>query len=296
MIPLRALNLGEILDASFRLYRATFVDVALLVAITLGAFNALAAIVQGPQPGLLDAAALEATNPVEQGVRILLSLGITLLAALFVQPIVRGAVTGIALEQDRGGDSSWQAGLRFGLRLAARLLGQGFLVLGLYIGVFIALGLVFGLPIALLFQGDQIALGVVFVLLGGLATLAALALLVGFTYLAVPAMVVEDVGPWTSLKRSFALARPQWLRVIGIVILTALLLGIVSGMLGVLNGVVAGVVGGVVGVVSTILLTTIGVAVTVPLQANIALLLYVDSRVRVEGLDVAVLTAELDRA
>lgn len=129
----------------------------------------------------------------------------------------------------------------------------------------------------------------------GLATLALALVVTAIIRLAVPVVVVEHVGPWTAVRRSYELVRPQLLRIVGIVVLTALLLGIVGAVLGVLNFVFA-IFGGAAGVVGAILVTTVSLVITVPLEANIALLLYVDARVRVEGLDVAVLTAELDRA
>lgn len=295
MIPLRPLRLGEILDSAFRLYRATFVEVAVLVAITLGAFQTLAVLVQGPQPALLDPQAFEATEATTLIVRSLAGAGIAILAQLFVYPLVRGGVTGIALERDRGGDSSWQHGLQLGLRLAGRLLGLAFLLLGLgLLGAVVATAVV-GLPIALFASLDAPVVAVLWGIASGLATLALALVVTAIIRLAVPVVVVEHVGPWTAVRRSYELVRPQLLRIVGIVVLTALLLGIVGAVLGVLNFVFA-IFGGAAGVVGAILVTTVSLVITVPLEANIALLLYVDARVRVEGLDVAVLTAELDRA
>jgi hypothetical protein len=295
MIPLRPLRIGEILDSAFRLYRATFVEVAILVAISLGVFQALATLVQGPQPSLLDPAALEATDPNRMLARLLLSGGITLVAQLFVHPLVQGGVTGIALERDRGGDHSWQAGLRLGLRLAGRLLGLAFLLLGLGILAIAVLGVVVAGPIVLLLQGDAPVLAVLWGVATGLATLAGSLVVAALVRLAVPVVVVEDVGPWSALRRSVALVRPQVLRIIGIVLLTGLLFLVIGAVLGVGNAALA-VVGGPIGVVGAIVLATVSLVITVPLEANIALLLYVDARVRREGLDVAVLTAELGRA
>ena len=74
----------------------------------------------------------------------------------------------------------------------------------------------------------------------------------------------------------------------------ALLLGVVGGVLGVVT-VPFTLVGGRIAQVATAIITLVTQVITVPFQANIALLLYVDARVRAEGLDVAVLTAELDQ-
>ena len=76
--------------------------------------------------------------------------------------------------------------------------------------------------------------------------------------------------------------------------MTALLVGVVSGVLGLLS-VPFAFIGGRVAQVATAVVALLAQVVTVPFEANVALLLYVDARVRAEGLDVAVLTAELDQ-
>jgi hypothetical protein len=98
-----------------------------------------------------------------------------------------------------------------------------------------------------------------------------------------------------ALRRSYSLVRPQLLRIIGIVLVTGLLLAVIGGVLSVL-AVPFSLMGGRAAQLATGLIGTIGLMVTVPFEANIGLLLYVDARVRLEALDVAVLTAELDSA
>lgn len=113
-------------------------------------------------------------------------------------------------------------------------------------------------------------------------------------YLTVPVLLVEDVGPVAAVRRSVALVRQQLLRVVGLVVLTIILLVVVGAVLGVLSFPLL-LLGGRVAQVGTALLQIVSYVITVPFEANIALLLYVDARVRAEGLDVAVLTAELDQ-
>lgn len=294
IIPLRALRLGEILDSSFRLYRATFLDVTILVLITLGIFQVLVGVAQGRQPNPLTASSTEVAVTSDQVGPLLVAGLLAVVGQLFVYPIVRGAATTIALERDRGGDHSWQSGLRAGLRIAGRLLGVGFLVLLIALAALLVLGVVVVLPVVLLVAADLVFVAAVVGLVGGVVTIVVLTLLLGFTFLAVPVMVVEDAGAVASLRRSFALVRPQWPRVVGIVVLTSILLGIVGGIVGA-AGLVFLLFGSVVGTVGNIVVTTLALALTVPFEANVALLLYTDARVRVEGLDVEVLTAELER-
>lgn len=285
---------GEILDASFKLFRLTFVQVTLLVIITLGVFTALQALVQPPQPGIFaDPAELGEPFSTADLVRLGISFLIGVLAQLFVLPIVRGAATGIAVEADRDGDTSWQHGLRTARELAGRLIGLSFLLLLLGIGVLLVLAVVTGLPIFLFAQAELLPLAIVWGVLSVLLALAVFFVGTALVYLAVPILLVERAGTWGAVRRSVELVRPQLLRVIGLVVVTIILLGVVGGVLGLVQFPLA-VLGGRVAQFGVAVTTLLAYVVTVPFEANIALLLYVDARVRHEGLDVAVLTAELD--
>lgn len=289
------MRFGEILDASFKLFRLTFVQVTVLVVITLGLFTILQAVVQPPQPGILsDPAQFDDPFSATDGVRFLVSGLIAILTQLFVLPLVRGAATGIAVEADHGGDTSWQAGLRTARALAGRLIGLSFLLLGLGLLVLLVLAVVAALPIFLFAQADAIPLAVVW----GLGSLVLLVVVflggTALVYLTVPILLVEDLRPVAAVRRSIELVRPQLLRIIGLVFVAALLMGVIGGVLGVLT-VPLTFLGGRLAQVGTAIVSVLAYVITVPFEANIALLLYVDARVRAEGLDVAVLTAELDQ-
>ena len=284
---------GEILDASFKLFRLTFTQVTVLVIVTLGLFTLLQVLVQPPQPGLLSDPAEFDAFTASDAVGFVVSGGIALLTQLFVLPLVRGAATGIAVEADRGGDTSWQGGLRTAWQLAGRLIGLSFLLLGLGIALVLVAALVGAGPVVLLVQADVVAAAVVWGLLTLVAVLVAFLVFTALVYLAVPILLVEQLGAWQAVVRSVELVRPQLLRVVGLVFITAVLVGVVGGVLGIVS-VPFSLVGGRVAQVATAVVSLLAQVVTVPFQANIALLLYVDTRVRAEGLDVAVLTAELD--
>lgn len=288
------MRFGEILDASFKLFRITFVQVMVLVVITLGLFTVVQVFVQPPMPGLLsDPAQFDDPFTATSGARFLVAGLIAILTQLFVLPLVRGAATGIAVEADRGGDTSWQAGLRTARALAGRLIGLSFLLLGLGLLVVLALGLVIGLPLFLFIQADLVPLAVIWGLLGFVLVVLTFFVGTALVYLAVPIVLVENLRPVAAVRRSIELVRPRLLRVIGLVALTVVLLSVVGAVLGVVT-VPLLLLGGRVAQVGTAVVSVLSYVVTVPFEANIALLLYVDARVRAEGLDVAVLTAELD--
>jgi hypothetical protein len=297
MIPLRPMRLGEILDASFKLFRSTALQSALLVAITLGAFSVLSSFILPVLPGPFDVDAINglAINEADIAIRYGIYGLVTVLSQLLIYPLVRGGVTGIALAADRGGDSSWQAGLRLGLQLAGRLLGLAFLLLAFALGAALVIGIVIVLPIVAMIATDVIIPAVLYGLVAAVVVSAAALVATALIRLAVPVVVVEHVGAMPALRRSYSLVRPQLLRIIGIVLVTGLLLAVIGGVLSVL-AVPFSLMGGRAAQLATGVIGTIGLMVTVPFEANIGLLLYVDARVRHEALDVAVLTAELDSA
>ena len=287
------MRFGEILDASFKLFRLTFTQVTVLVIVTLGVFTLLQVLVQPPQPGLLaDPAEFDAFTT-SDAVALAVAGGIALLTQLFVLPLVRGAATGIAIEADRDGDTSWQAGLRTAWSLAGRLIGLSFLLLGIGIALLLVALVVGGGPAFLFFRADLVVVAVLWGLLVGVLSLVVALVFTALVYLAVPILLVEQLGAWAALRRSIELVRPQLVRIVGLVVVTAILVAIFTGVLGLLT-VPFQFLGGRTAQVATAIITLLAQVVTVPFEANVALLLYVDARVRAEGLDVAVLTAELD--
>lgn len=287
------MRFGEMLDAAVRLLRRTFSQVLVLIVLTLGSFTLLQTLV-APAPVSPFADPASFTFTTADAVRAGVSVLIVIVSQLFVLPLVRGAVTGIAVEADRGGDTSWQAGLAIARRLAGRLIGLSFLLLLLGLLAVAVLGVVFGVPLFVLITNDQVVGAVLFGLVAVLVTLAVAVVATALVYVAVPVLLVEEAGPTAALRRSVALVWPQFWRVLGIVLLTGLLVLVVNGVLGV-SSLPFLLLGGVGAQLGNAVITTAAFVLTVPFQANVALLLYVDSRVRTEGLDVAVLTAELDR-
>lgn len=106
---------------------------------------------------------------------------------------------------------------------------------------------------------------------------------------ALPALVLEGLGPVEALRRSWELTRSYWWRTFILQILVALLVVVLySGLLAVLGGVVSTVVR-----VDAAITTTLsrGVQVVVltlmaPVEALATTLYYLDQRVRKEGFDL----------
>jgi hypothetical protein len=119
-----------------------------------------------------------------------------------------------------------------------------------------------------------------------------------------PAVVLERQGPFRALARSWRLVRRSFWRVFGILLLGSLITAIVGSILRLPFEIIAGLTGGVGGfggltpelqpsilglIISAVGLIVAG-TVTYPISAGITVLLYVDLRMRREGLDLVLQT------
>jgi hypothetical protein len=130
--------------------------------------------------------------------------------------------------------------------------------------------------------------------------IAALVLTIWFAIMfrmAGPVVVLERDGPARSLARSWRLVQRSFWRVFGISVLAGLIVVVTAGVLQIPFGVIAGLAGGgnsflpgSGGSFSGVLISAVGGivagAVTRPISAGVAVLLYVDLRMRREGLDL----------
>lgn len=106
---------------------------------------------------------------------------------------------------------------------------------------------------------------------------------------AYPALLAERIGPVRAVGRSWTLVKDNWWRTVGILILVSILVSIIQGAIGALLGGIAAFIPGlsvdvraaVVTVVTAIVSAVVG-AIT-PIAVT---MLYLDLRVRKEGVDL----------
>ena len=142
------------------------------------------------------------------------------------------------------------------------------------------------------------------IVLVGLFILMVISTLVG-SYLSIkfsvasPAMVLENLGVFAAIGRSWSLTRGNFWRLFGINILTAIITSIVAGIFGGIAGAL-GAIFVVVGSSSpedviaslnttyilTMVMSTIAQLLILPFTSSVNALLYIDLRMRKEGLDV----------
>jgi hypothetical protein len=164
---------------------------------------------------------------------------------------------------------------------------------------------VIAVPVAVLFV-VAVPAGVVAAVLGTLLAVAVLVFLYVRLAFAAPALLLERLGVVAALRRSWRLGTGSWWRVLGVLLLTAIIAGVTSGLLQLPFGIIGELVGVAMGssgdgssltlaVVVSAIVSNLGavLAATVvsPFSAAVVSLLYIDLRIRREGLDVALVRA-----
>lgn len=281
IIPMHPLSLGDVLDTAFKLFRATAATVAVTVAVVYGPLSLLTSL-----PG----ATLTFEDPADpfagmSGTSVVIA-GLAMLVTTLVGPLVTAAVTVVAIQRERGAPVTWQeayrtAGSRYPTILGATLL--------LFL-VSVAAAIVVAVP-GFAIGAANVGLGVLVAVLLLLPVLVAIVVLF---YLIVPVILLEDVGAWEAVRRSATLVRRRFWPILGTVLVAGLLIGIVATIVS-LVFTAASAIAGPAAFVLQALGSTASSLVSVPLTANVALLLYLDARIRSEGLDIEILTADLAR-
>jgi len=286
-VPLRPLGLAELLDGSVKIIRrypkvtlglsaviavvVTLVNVVLTLALRTG--NDAATNSDGTtNVGVQLSSGVVSAGP---GAIVSYLAGLVLTGALVV--VVGRAVLGQGITTGE----VWQA-LRprlwtlLGLSLLAGLIAGvptivAFVVAVVAVATAGGVGLVIGIP----------------AVLGGLAATVYLGVRLS---LAPAALVLEKCGVVESLRRSSVLARSSWWRLFGILLLTGVIAATLGAVIGFPLG-IAGVVAGAGNSAGFLVAQQVGaglVSVIVsPFSAGVHALLYVDRRMRAEGLDVA---------
>lgn len=284
VVPMHPMGVGQILDTSFRMLRATALPAVIIVVLLLGPIQLLASAgVQSPfafsQP------VPEAPDP-----RFLVLAGIGWLLTVFVVPLVQVAMTWLGAHATEQDAPDWQVALRAGARHYWRTLGAWVLV-----GLVVLVG--FGVGFALVALLGVAVHPVAAVLVGIPLALAALVASIGASvigYLVVPCIVIEQRRPVDGLRRAWQLLLTRFWPTVGI----SLLVGLVLTLLG---GAVSTAISlpGFLPFPGAWIFIAIGAVldqlVRAPLSAYAALTIHVDLRIRSEGYDLAVLASELRR-
>jgi hypothetical protein len=285
LIPMYPMGVGDILDTSFKLLRATAAPSVLIVLIILGPVQVLASLAFGDPSAMFT----EVVPAEPDFTTVALSL-VGVLLSFFTGPLATAALTWLAARTDEGVRPTWQEALRAGLRRFLPVLGA-ILLIALVTGAVIVVG-VLVIVLAAMATGPVGGVMVGFPL--GLIMLAVVLLALVASYLVVPVIVVEEYGPVQALRRTYRLVRPRFWPVLGISLLAGLVFTLLGGAVSTVFTLPAFLPTGF-GWVFLAIGSIFDQMIRVPLGAFAALALYVDLRIRVEGYDIAVLAAELRR-
>jgi hypothetical protein len=287
ILPLRPLTVADILDGSFGVLRRIFVPALILLLVLVGPVQLLSnLLLQRVQPAAFSPffeLGAEQVPLVGPDIAALLGLGSLLGLVGFVVNIITGAaVVALALHADRGDEPDAMQAVRDALGRFWAITGATLLVVlgGLFVLVAVVLAAV---AVALIPVLGVILIVVGFLPLGMLGFL----LWVAISSLLVPVAMVERGGPIVTLQRVGWILRRRFWRVLGITALVGLVVMAVSVGLGLTFGIAvafAGPVAWILQTISDVLLSS----VLVPVTGVAALLVYLDTRVREEGLDLQV--------
>lgn len=311
LIPLHPLSFGQLLGASFALIRwnprATVVP-ALVVSVVQTAlvFGGLAGLGLASVDRLQRAAsgsdrAQILAGTIGGGVLLgLLTFAVTILTTALLQGMLVTVVARAAL----GERIALGAALRVAWRRVLPLIGAALLLAAAQV---VAIG-VLVLLVALVAQAGDVGrvLAIVVGVLGALGFLVAY-LFIAIKVATVPsAVVLERLGVIAAIRRSWTLLRGSFWRTLGLVLVVTLMVGVAAQLVSIPFSILGGAVGGLLApnaggdlqstdAISTLLLsalpaTIVGVVVQgigQVAQVGVLGLVYLDQRMRREGLDLA---------
>jgi hypothetical protein len=260
---LRPLGVGEMLDAAIKIYRRRPGPMVVATAVVVLPAIVLQTLVQ------MSAGSPERLSPDAESIdggALATFLAGTLVSTVIVLVATNLALAGttrISLSAYLGDEVGWRDSLRFAVRRI--------------------------LPLTALLAVTTLGL-----LAGTLLCLVPALWLQGIWAVAVPVLLVEDLGPLASLRRSQQLVRGRFWPVLGTLLVGGLLVSFLQGIL-VAPVIVLQVleVDFVVTSVLTGLASFVGSALTTPLAAALAAVIYVDLRVRKEAYDLELMAGGL---
>jgi membrane-anchored glycerophosphoryl diester phosphodiesterase (GDPDase) len=301
------MNVGELLDATFSLYRRNFVLIAAISAVVqvpyaaltyiLYQVFALSSLVRSPFAGLNinQGQSSQVTQQQLQqffnqfGGFVVVSAVLILLGIFIVLPLAEAATTRAVSDRYLDRPTTVGASYAAAIRRLGALIVQSLILIG---GLVALYAVIIGAAVGLAFLGGSAAAALVIVVL----FLVAIPLMVYVyvrTSLAAPAIVLEGLSGWRGLVRSWHLVRGSFWRMFGIRLLLALITGIIEGLLVVLLSIAGTTLDANGQFIINQAATAIAAVFVGPVTYIGVTLLYYDTRIRKEGFDIEMLAKSL---
>lgn len=303
IIPLRPLGVGELLDGAFTTLRR-------YPAATLGLSAAVMLVVQVIQLVTtyyflngVDANTTTSLGQTEPNgdylARLVTVQGIVLLVTLIATVLLTGMLTVVVgqavLGRTMGISEAWVRTKP----LLWRLLGATFAVPAIPLLIILAGGLPGGVVMLVGIGAGHavVVLGAVILGVGAFGAMIYAIYVAGTLELTTPALVLEKLNVRGSLRRSRALVKGSWWRIIGIGLLAQLIASVIAGIIVVPFDLIGGGLNNLFSTSSdpnfsftSLLLSGIGgllgATLVRPFSAGVVALLYIDRRMRAEALDL----------
>ena len=310
IIPLRPLSIGDIYQGAFAAiktnartmfgFTAALLGVALVISIGINY-----AIINLALPSYINADSPYAsvfgsvfTTFSQLGGTLLQNLATVLLSGLIVVAVSRSVLGRVASSNEVWERTKSKFLPLIGLNIITNIISGLMVIIGI-VAFFVLLASVASTAKTEteLWQGMGIALVGIFILVVAGVVVSSY-LYIKFS-VAPPAMVLENLGVFASIGRSWSLTRGNFWRLFGINILTNIIISMVTGvfsgvvvLLGTFSTVVASSsTNDFMGALSitfiiSMVMTAISLLITLPFSSSVNALLYIDLRMRKEGLDV----------
>lgn len=285
------MNISELIDAVFRLYRVNLWLFAAVAAVFQVPYQLLLTFVQG-QAGSVSRALSNLPPGARNSHQVQLLFltywhgsGVAILAlvlfGLLALPLELAAMTSAGAERYQGRPTSLPLAFQVARRRWLPLMGVFLLMILVLIGAIVALAIV-GTLLTVVLK----ALGVLLLVLLCVAAVTAGIIAYFRLVVTIPVVVLEPVGPMQAMQRSWSLSRGHTWFVIGLLLVLALIVGFSGLVLGVIAGLLANLAGGVATVPGHLITAATTLVVSVlfaPVTALGAMLLYFNLRGRKEG-------------
>jgi hypothetical protein len=294
-VRLRPLAVGERIDAAIKIVRSSFLTLAkaaLVVGVPSGIVVAfLSASVHSSQENLLTTGA-NGTNlhtgalyPVLGG--DLLTFVIALIVSAFVTVVCFRVIANAYLGQP----AEWREALRFGWSRLGAVIWITLLSYLAIAGIVVAVALLIALSVAI----HLAVLTALFAVIFGIAAFVAVIWFAVASRLAVPVLMLEGLRGTKAIGRALSLCRGYWWSVFGTQFLAGILVAVASGAVAILFGAIFSVFhGSTIAVVGEgFVVQTISYVVFAPFSAAILIVLSIDLKVRKEGFDIELLSAQM---
>jgi Membrane domain of glycerophosphoryl diester phosphodiesterase len=295
VIPLRPLSLSDIFNGAFTYIRTNPKATLGLATVVVVAAQILALILQvGPLAAMGELGALRGDEASTTASLASSLSGLATLLTTYLSGIVLSGMLTVVV-----GRAVFGAGISIGeawLRVRGRLLALTGFTLLTVVGGFVLVMAVFAVFLAVLNVNSAAAIAVGLLLgFGALALVFYLGTMLAF---AAPLIVLERLGVFAAIVRSFKLVKGDFWRVLGIWLLAMIVAAVISGAVS-----IPFAVGGelmllasettMVILIAMVLIAiggAVGQIIATPFSAGAVVLLYTDRRMRAEAFDLVLLT------